>query len=288
MARPDTVPAYCASMPIRWRSHRKHLMLVTGASGFLGQHLMMASERNSWELVAPSSRIIDILNRERTVGEIKEWRPNVVVHLAYRRDDRRVIVDGSRNVAEGARAAGARLVHVSTDMVFAGRPIAYDEKVTPNPITPYGAWKYEAEQEVTEVMPRAVLVRPSLLYGTDHLAPSQLDVQRACTGVTTMTFFTDEVRCPAYAGDVAAAISSLAGMGDVHGPVHVAGPPMSRADYARHVASWLGFHPDQVPTGTLADSGHIRPSTVILNTSKAEEMGLHCRPVAEVLPSRHR
>jgi dTDP-4-dehydrorhamnose reductase len=260
-------------------------MLVTGASGFLGRHLVMASERDRWELVAPASRVLDVLHRERTVSEIREWRPTVVVHLAYRRDDRRTIVEGTRHVAEACAAAKAKLVHVSTDLVFPGWPIPYTEDHIANPILPYGVWKLEAEQIALESAPTALVVRPSLLYGTDRLAPCQMDVQRACTGQVPMTFFTDEIRCPAFAGDVASAISHLAVQG-TEGIVHLGGPAMSRADFARHVAAWLGFSPDQVHTSTLADAGVIRPGTIMLETSKADRLGASCRPVEQVLVPR--
>jgi dTDP-4-dehydrorhamnose reductase len=53
-------------------------------------------------------------------------------------------VDGSRNVARAAR--GARLVHISTDVVFDGRlGRPYVEEDAPTPITEYGRTKAAAE-----------------------------------------------------------------------------------------------------------------------------------------------
>ena len=107
-------------------------MMVTGASGFLGRHLVEASEAGGWELLAPGSQAFDIRRNEHVQDEIRTWKPNAVVHLAYRPDDRRVIVDGSRHVAAAAAAVGARLVHMSTDMVFAGRAEPYTEADAPD------------------------------------------------------------------------------------------------------------------------------------------------------------
>jgi len=45
-------------------------MLITGGSGFLGQHLGIASEVEEWELFAPPSTMIDIRQRERGIEEI--------------------------------------------------------------------------------------------------------------------------------------------------------------------------------------------------------------------------
>ena len=75
--------AYLAA--VKW-SRRKKLMLVTGASGFLGRHLagtdaVAATGRSSRR----RSNFLDVRNREQVLEEIKEWKPNAVVHLAYRK-----------------------------------------------------------------------------------------------------------------------------------------------------------------------------------------------------------
>ena len=83
-------------------------MFVTGGRGLLGRHLQRSPAIERWELIAPGSRALDIRRRDRVLDEIVEWKPKCVVHLAYRNDDRRTIVDGSRNVAEAAARCGAR------------------------------------------------------------------------------------------------------------------------------------------------------------------------------------
>jgi dTDP-4-dehydrorhamnose reductase len=262
-------------------------MLITGGSGFLGQHLGIASEAEDWELLAPPSTMIDVRQRERVIDEICSWKPTAIVHLAHRMGDRRTIVEGSRNIAEVAEICGARLVHVSSDAIFAGRDAPYREHDTPFPITEYGVMKLEAERVVAAECPSAVLLRTSLLYGTRRLAKIQLDVEQAITGRKAMRFFTDEYRCPAHAADVGAAISWLAAHPEIGGPLNVAGPEaVSRADLAAMFARWMGFDPRALSTGTLALAGTIRPARVVLDTTLATSYGLHCRPVAETLRLR--
>ena len=73
------------------------------------------------------------------------------------------------HVAAAARAAGAALVHLSSDMVFDGASGPYDEDRSPSPITPYGAAKAEAERRVRAAHPdggdrpaaAALLARPA-------------------------------------------------------------------------------------------------------------------------------
>ena len=70
-------------------------MLVTGGSGFLGRHLTGTDASRDWEIVAPRSDFLDVTIREQVMEEVREWKPSAVVHLAYRKDDRRAIVAGS-------------------------------------------------------------------------------------------------------------------------------------------------------------------------------------------------
>lgn len=259
-------------------------MFITGASGLLGRHLQRCKQAESWDMIAPGSHSLDIRRRDSVLQMITEWKPAAVVHLAYRKDDRRTIVDGSRNVAEAAASVGARLVHVSTDVVFAGRAAPYTERDLPFAITEYGRMKAAAEDAVATMAPRAAIMRTSLMYATEFLAPLQLDVERALQGHTSSTYFTDEYRCPAHAADIADAIATLASMPDVVGPLHVAGPEvLSRADLAHAVANWLGMNPNLVRTSTIAESGLDRPARIVLDCSLAQRLGIHVRPIGVAL-----
>lgn len=264
-------------------------MLITGGSGFLGRHLTRGVATKHWEIVAPSSSSVDIRRKDSTIAAIRDWKPSAVVNLAYRKGDRPAIVDGAQHVAEGAEACGARLVHMSTDVIFPGRASAYVESDAPFPMTDYGTAKRDAEVAVMKACPTAVMIRTSLLYGTGELAPLQLDVRRALTTGADhqpMTFFTDEFRCPAHADDVAAAIAELATRRDVTGPIHVAGPEaISRAELARFMASWLGLDSSGLLTSTISASGLARPARIVLDTSAARELGITCRSLATAVPS---
>ncbi len=164
-------------------------------------------------------------------------RPAAVVHTAYVQQGPgawEVAVGGSRAVAEAARAVGARLVHLSTDVVFdgrAGRPYTEDDPVSP--ISDYGRAKAEAERLVAEADPDAVMVRPSLIYGGPARPLSKHE--HAATDPHA-TFFTDELRCPVQVDDLAAALLELC-RSDVAGPLHVTGPDaVSRWEFAGLVA----------------------------------------------------
>lgn len=261
-------------------------MFVTGGSGFVGRHLIERAGAHDLQVVAPPSKALDVVRADHVMEEIANWRPRTVVHLAYRKGDRENIVQGSRNVARAAAAVGAHLVHLSTDVVFGGRAEPYHEGDAPSPIEAYGRDKADAEAAVAAAHPTAVLVRTSLVYGTRHLAIPQIDVQQVLAGRSTMRFFTDEVRCPIHADDLADAVVALARRPDIGGPLHVAGPEaLDRATFARLIARWLGAgaEADSLPTASVQDTGAVRPGVVVLDVSRAASLGITARPVSDVL-----
>jgi dTDP-4-dehydrorhamnose reductase len=184
-------------------------------------------------------------------------RPDVVVHTAYRMGDAETNVRGAHNVALAAHRAGARLIHLSTDLVFDGEHGApYSEEDEPRPVMEYGQQKLEAEQLVRRVHPQALIVRTSLLTGPPDGA------QEALARRDDVTFFTDEIRSPLPVRDLAAGLLELADRDDVTGVLHVAGPEaVSRAELARRLRG------APVRTGPGPRSGRAR--NVALDSARA-------------------
>lgn len=202
---------------------------VTGATGFLGSELLL---RAPW---ATGDRV-EVRDAAAVLALLDRLRPDAVVHTAYRQGGegaREIVVEGSENVARAARAVDARLVHLSTDVVFDGRkgvPYVEDDPVCP--CTGYGRAKAEAEERVVAAHPEALIVRTSLIVAGPGHAPSKHEL---AAREPAMTFFVDEIRSPVQVGDLAAALLELAAR-DVSGPLHVAGADdLSRADLAELV-----------------------------------------------------
>ena len=194
---------------------------VTGSTGYLGSELVRLRPDASTERV-------EVRDAEAVRELVARARPDVVIHTAYRQAEADVNTIGSENVALAAAAAGARLVHLSTDVVFDGRkgaPYVEDDPVSP--ITDYGRAKAEAEVRVAAAHPAAVVVRTSLLYG--GATPSK---QELYARDPAFTFFTNEVRSPMQVTDLAEALLELAEL-EVSGPLHVAGAEdVSGAEFA--------------------------------------------------------
>jgi dTDP-4-dehydrorhamnose reductase len=206
---------------------------VTGATGFLGRELIRRTPTATGERV-------EIRDRVAVRALFARLRPEVVIHTAYRQvgpSAWEITVDGAENVARAAQEAGARLLHLSTDVVFDGRKGSpYVEDDEPSPATEYGRAKAESERRVLEVDPGALVVRTSLLVGGPGHEPSKHEL---AASDPEMTFYEDEIRCPTQVGDLAGALVELAAL-DVSGILHVAGSGrLSRADLAELVAGQL-------------------------------------------------
>jgi dTDP-4-dehydrorhamnose reductase len=203
---------------------------VTGASGYLGAELVRRQPSATRERV-------DVRDEQAVRALLERVRPDVVVHTAYRQDGPdawSINVDGSGHVAVAADAVGARLIHLSTDVVFDGsKGSPYVEADPVCPVTEYGRTKAAAERRVLRAHPAALVVRTSLIVGGPGVAPSRHE--RVATD-TAMSFYVDEIRCPVQVGDLAEALLELSTL-DVTGLLHVAGADaVSRAELARLVA----------------------------------------------------
>jgi dTDP-4-dehydrorhamnose reductase len=163
-----------------------------------------------------------------------------------------MIVRSTCTVAAAARRSGARLIHLSTDLVFDGEHAPYAEDDDPRPVSEYGRAKLEAERFVTD----GLVVRTSLLVGKPG-------PQEALAARDDVVFHTDEIRCPTNVLDLAAALLELAARDDT-GVLHAAGPDaVSRLELARLLGA-------RNPKGAPTPPGRAR--NVALDSSRARAL----------------
>jgi dTDP-4-dehydrorhamnose reductase len=258
-------------------------VLVTGASGNLGGYLLRQLQGTGHAVTAwNGSRECDLCQPATIRAAFAAARPDVVLHAAalatvaacHRDPDRarRVNVDATALLADLCAAGGARLVFVSTDLVFDGDRGDYAETDEPAPLSVYGRSKRAAELAVL-TGPRHLVVRVSLLFGPTLTGrPAFFDEQvRALRQRQPVTCFTDEWRTPLSLTTAAQALTALL-TADVNGVLHLGGRErLSRLDMARHLAAHLGADPAVIVAASrtaVAAAAEPRPRDTALNSAR--------------------
>lgn len=244
-------------------------LLVTGGGGTLGRTLVALAPdlgfdvRATWWTAQPELAAAWVHADVRDADQMARAADGVdaIIHTAYRHYDEAwsTNVEGSEAVARAA--AGRRLLHISSDVVFDGTIGHYTEEDVPAPVHDYGRSKAEAELRVADAHPAATIVRTSLLYG----APNGIQERLAREGTR---FFIDEFRSPIHVGDLAQALLELLRL-EFPGPLHVAGADdVSRYEFAVLLGAdeerieRAQTSPDRAPDVTLDSS----QATALLDT----------------------
>lgn len=269
-------------------------LLITGASGFLGAHLMLLAAESGIDAVGlvhrhglpvPGRSVsLDLADTRKVMALVRSERPGAIIHTAAisspdyceqhfdEADDVNVTATGV--LAMAAFAADAHFTFVSTDLVFDGERGMYVEGDAPNPLNVYARTKAQAEHYVRAASEDFAIVRPSFLYGTplaDHHASYSRQVDTALRAGAIFSVFHDQYRSPVPVGAFAAACLEIS-VRRLGGIWHVAGPErVSRADFAHTLADVAGLDPTLLRETSMLDVAlpAVRPQDVSLDTAKA-------------------
>lgn len=150
-------------------------ILLTGRNGQVGWELQRTLAPLG-EVIALDREKLDLADADAIRAAIRTLRPDIIVNAAaYTAVDQaesetglalRINAEAPGVMAEEARAAGAQMVHYSTDYVFDGtKDGAYGEDDTPAPINAYGRSKLAGEQAIQATGCRYLIFRTSWVYG---------------------------------------------------------------------------------------------------------------------------
>lgn len=152
-------------------------IIVTGCNGQLGRAINVKYGNNTdIELVNTDVGELDITDIDKTIEFVRQVKPYAVINCAAHTavDACETDVDnaykinaiGPRNLSIAARETGAKLMHISTDYVFAGDASEpYIEFDTPDPQGMYGKTKLAGERFVEQFAKDYFIVRTAWLYG---------------------------------------------------------------------------------------------------------------------------
>jgi dTDP-4-dehydrorhamnose reductase len=268
-------------------------LLVTGATGYLGPRVLRAGHAVGVEVTGVGSADLDVTDAAAVRTLLDQVRPGAVVHLAAVNPGRgeparmqQVNGHGAAVVAGACADTGARLVHVSTDVVLGGDPgeAPYPDASPAAPRNRYGVSKAAGEAAVIAADPGAVVVRTSLIYDLDRPDHATAGIARRLAGGEPVTLFTDVWRHPVHAADLAAALVALAvDHRHARGTLNLAGDQAltREASGRRLLAYWKVPGRDRVEAGPVTDP--TVPVDLRLRFDAATGLGLRLRGFDQVL-----
>lgn len=237
------------------------IVYLTGATGLAGAAIAEAVARRGHTVVGVSfrneqtppglSKLLryDLADEEKVTHSVLDHFPEVIINAAAISEPARcekepevsrlVNVQLPTILARLAHHLSARLIHLSTDMVFDGKSDHYRPDSPTAPTSLYGRHKLEAEKEVTRLASEfATIVRTTLLTGNSlggRRSVHEKLFETWAAGRTT-PLFDDEIRQPCLADNLADVVAEISERNDLFGLFHWAGAEeISRYEIGRRI-----------------------------------------------------
>ena len=278
--------------------------LVVGANGMLGHDLMDVIAAAGHGAVGMDLPDIDITQPHSVTAALDGARPDVVVNAAAytavdaaeEHEDVALLVNGvgPRVLAEAiASTPHVRLVHISTDYVFAGDATTpYAEDAIPAPSSAYGRTKLAGEVCVRQTLPdRGFIVRTAWLYGVHgaNFVKTMLALEATKPEISVVD---DQRGQPTWSRDLARQILALIDSGAQAGIYHgTSSGEATWCDFTREIYRLSGADPERVHATTTDAFPRPapRPAYSVLGHDRWASAGLlpirHWREaLAEALP----
>ncbi len=241
-------------------------ILITGVNGQLGYdclyeaclrgHDVIGSDIQSSFVCADGVGSVgfcymqmDITNTEEIFRIIHESKPDAVVHCAAwtavdaaeESENRKKVfainAQGTRNIAEAAKAVNAKMIYISTDYVFDGQgtePWKPDCK-SYQPLNVYGQSKLEGELAVAELLEKYFIVRIAWVFGLNgkNFIKTMINVGKTHDTVRVVN---DQIGTPTYTKDLARLLVDMIET-DKYGYYHATNSECRPGEYI----SWYDF-----------------------------------------------
>jgi len=265
------------------------VILVTGVSSLPGWGIAYELSKAGYDILGvykdhpvegiPAVRY-DLLQDPK--GIVKLYKPNVLIHVAsignvdLCEENRELCfkfnVVASRELMVEAYRVGCKIIYLSTDYVFDGYKGLYKEEDTPRPINFYGLTKLIAEQIALSL--NGSVIRVSAVYGPGPGRPNFAKVlwEKLSKG-EIVEAAVDQFLSPTFNLHIGRALVRILRLRRDIDILHVAGPRLSRYDYALLVARVFNLKSDLIKPTTMDKIPYKapRPRDSSLDNSRAKK-----------------
>ncbi|MBR4118673.1 MAG: dTDP-4-dehydrorhamnose reductase [Bacteroidales bacterium] len=197
------------------------VLLITGANGQLGNEMRCIADRdNINSYIFTDVEELDITNFSDICNFVEIHKPDFIINCAAytavdkAEDDSEICAKINTlavdNLANAAKIANAKVIHVSTDYVYGGdATMPYIESDTTNPKSVYGKTKLEGEIALANILPeQSITIRTSWLYSSfgRNFVKTMISLGKERESLNVVC---DQRGTPTFARDLANAIMSI-------------------------------------------------------------------------------
>ncbi|OIM22850.1 dTDP-4-dehydrorhamnose reductase, partial [Oenococcus oeni] len=254
------------------------------ANGQLGQELHELLEDRGLDFVAYDSKTLDITNRQLVFEAVEAQKPDVVLDAAaYTKVDAaedegkqinwQVNRDGSKNLAQAAKAFASKLVYISTDYVFDGTSSdEYSENDPTNPKNEYGKAKLAGEKAILDAAVDAYIIRTSWVFGK-YGNNFVYTMQKLAKTHPKLTVVNDQVGRPTWTKTLAEFILYLIDHQAAYGTYNLSNRgTASWYDFAKEILNNYSLEIKAVNSDQFPQKAY-RPRHSVLSLKKAQQTG---------------
>lgn len=296
-------------------------VFVTGVNGQLGHDVMnelakrgiegIGSDlKSEYSGIADGSSVtkmpyisLDITDSEAVKQIITEVRPDAIVHCAAwtavdlaedkhnKPKVKAINVDGTKNIAEVAKAVDAKMVYLSTDYVFNGQgDTPWDSDDTSYaPLNYYGETKLGGEKAVAAALNKFFIVRIAWVFGLNgnNFIKTMLKVAQNHSEVRVVN---DQIGTPTYTLDLARLLVDMI-QTEKYGYYHATneGGYISWYDFTKEIYRQAQLKTKVIPVTTeeYGISVAARPFNSRLDKNKLRKNGFEPLPTWQNAVSRY-
>ena len=259
-------------------------ILITGASGYVGGGLMkyLPADGNAIIPIGFSADdkskgvySLDLTDFLKINLYIRSVQPDLILHLAGNKDvfkcesdkalSRKINYEASKNIIKECSLQKIRLVYLSTDYVFNGEGVPFNELSRPGPTTQYGKDKLATENIIMEELTGYAIVRTAGIFGLKN------DFVEAVIKQVKMKnefkAYTNLKNSPTFIKDLALMLNIIIGERRT-GTFHCAGSEsISRYDFALKIAKVFQLDEALIVPENIDLSHDPRPSDLSMDSS---------------------
>ena len=268
------------------------IILVTGVSSSPGYKVAVTLAKRKTNVIGQYYRNPIYINGILTIKKnlvkqshnlIKDFKPDILIHIAALGDVDiceekkelcyKINVLATGELLEAAYKLGTKIIFLSTDYVFDGSKGMYKEEDKPSPLNYYGLTKLIGEKKVLSL--EGIVVRTSGIYG---IGPGRTNfgkivIQKLSRGEIIYAF-SDQWLSPTLNSLLGEAIAKLALDINFSGIIHVAGPRLSRYEFAKKIAEAFNLNSELIRLALMrrVNFKAKRPQDSSLNSTLAQKL----------------